>query len=308
MTTAARALDIAEPELPFAAAARLPWQRLLALALSLALMGPLVAVLRDEGLARLRGALPVNPLFWIAFAGFYLALPVSEWVIYRRVWQLPAAGLFALLRKLVSNEMLMGYSGELSFYFYARREAGLANSPFKTIKDVSILSAMTGNVATLVMAAAAFPIWRAWEARLLPSGTAFSFAVLLASSLVLLVLRRQIFSLPAADLRFIGAIHAIRLMATTLLLIAMWSAALPAVPLQVWVGLAALQLVVTRLPLVPNKDIVFAGSALLIVGDHTKIAALMALIASLLVATHILVGLVLVARELTRTEAGAATS
>jgi hypothetical protein len=301
MTIVTGALDAHETHLAFAPDGKLPWQRWLALGLSLALLVALGTVLREEGLARLRGSLPASPVFWLAFAGFYLALPLSEWVIYRRVWKLPPAGFMALLRKLVSNEMLLGYSGELSFYLYARREAGLTASPFKTIKDVSILSAVMGNVATLGMVALAFPVWRTWEARLLPSGTGVSLALLLSLSIVLLALRRQIFSLPAAELRFIASVHGFRIVATTLLLMTMWRAALPAAPLTLWLGLAALQLVVTRLPLVPNKDIVFAGSALLILGEHNAVGALMTLVASLLVATHLIVGLSLLARDLIHT-------
>ncbi|MFH7168800.1 hypothetical protein, partial [Klebsiella pneumoniae] len=31
---------------------------------------------------------PRSPLFWLLFAAGYLALPASEWVIYRRLWNL----------------------------------------------------------------------------------------------------------------------------------------------------------------------------------------------------------------------------
>jgi hypothetical protein len=271
--------------------ARLPWQRLLAILLSLALLVSLGMVLREEGVARLRGALPTAPIFWLAFGAYYLALPTSEWIIYRRLWQIPGSAFAALLRKLVSNEMLLGYSGELSFYLYARRKGFVAASPFGAIKDVSIMSAMAGNIATLAMVAMAWPIWRHWRPGALPSGSAESFLLLVAACALLLVLRRRIFSLAPTQLRFIGTVHLTRVSLTTLLLGILWTAALPSVPVTTWIALAALHLVVTRLPLVPNKDIVFAGAAMWMVGAETSIGTLMALIASLLVATHLVVGL-----------------
>ena len=284
--------------LPRPEAARLPWQRLLAILLSLALLVSLGIVLREEGFSRLRGALPTSPIFWLAFAAYYLALPTSEWVIYRRLWQIPGSAFAALLRKLVSNEMLLGYSGELSFYLYARRKGFLAASPFGAIKDVSIMSAMAGNLATLAMVALAWPIWRHWRPGALPSGSIESFTLLLAACGLLLVLRRRIFSLPSIDLRAIGAVHLSRVSLTTLLLGVLWTAALPSVPVATWIALAALHLVVTRLPLVPNKDIVFAGAAMWMVGAQTSIGTLMTLIASMLVATHLIVGLTILLGDL----------
>jgi hypothetical protein len=83
--------------------------------------------------------------------------PVSEWVIYRHLWRIPFSGLGALLRKLVSNELLLGYLGEVQFYAWARARLNMVAAPFGAIKDVTILSALTGNIVTLVMLAGA---WR----------------------------------------------------------------------------------------------------------------------------------------------------
>lgn len=274
------------------------WRRLAGLGLSAALLVALVLSLRDGGAVRLRQAVPTAPGFWLAFALYYAALPGSEWVIYRRLWGLPASGFAALLRKLVSNEILLGYSGELSFYLYARRRAALKASPFHAIKDVSILSALAGNLATIALAALAWPIWQSWRPGLLPSGTAASLAGLGLVSVLLFLLRRRLFSLPAPELCFVAGVHLARVAATTLLMALMWQAALPDVPVALWIALAALQLVVTRLPFVPNKDVVFAGVALLVVGAHSPVGTLLELIASLLVATHLAVAAGLIAFDL----------
>ena len=80
--------------------------------------------------------------------------------------------------------------------------------------------------------------------------------------MVVLAFKSRIFSLPAPQLRMIFSVHAMRLMTTTILSGVMWPTALPEVPLVWLVLLATLQLLVTRLPFVPNKDLVFASLAI----------------------------------------------
>jgi hypothetical protein len=63
------------------------------------------------------------------------------------------------------------------------------------------------------------------------------------------------------------------------------------------VMLATLRLLVSRLPLIPNKELVFAGLALFLIGRNAAAADAMALMAGLFVATHMIVGVVLGAGE-----------
>ena len=58
----------------------------------------------------------------------------------------------------------------------------------------------------------------------------------------------------------------------------MWHLAMPAVALSWWLLLATMRMLLSRLPFVPNKDIVFAGIAVLLVGHDLEIAALMIVI------------------------------
>jgi hypothetical protein len=58
--------------------------------------------------------------------------------------------------------------------------------------------------------------------------------------------------------------------------------------------LATLQLLVSRLPLVPNKDLVFATLTAFLIGHDSEVSALMAMIATLTLATHLLAGGLLV--------------
>ena len=70
----------------------------------------------------------------------------------------------------------------------------------------------------------------------------------------------------------------------------MWHAVLPAVAITLWLVLATLRMLLSRLPLMPNKDVVFAGLTVLLLGKGADVAALMALMAVLLLIAHLLVG------------------
>jgi hypothetical protein len=277
------------------------WQRRLSGAISLALFATILWKLRDFGFRAAIETLPEKPLFWIAFTGYYLALPSSEWLIFRRLWNLPAAGFAALLRKLVSNEVLFGYSGEVYFYAWARRHARLVAAPFGAIKDVSVLSALAGNLITLVMVGFAWPLVGKVAPQFHPHAVFLSAAAIIAMSMALLAFKSRIFSLGWTDLRMIFGVHMVRLLATTWLSGVMWHTALPEVPLVWLLVLATLQLLVTRLPFVPNKDMVFASLAIFMIGHDSQVAALIAIIAGLILAVHLTIGGLLVLADLFET-------
>ena len=111
------------PALPELEVRGFKWQGGLSGLLSLAFVVTIIWKIRDFGFSHAFDTLPASLVFWLAFTGYYLALPSSEWLIFRRLWGLPVAGYVALLRKMVSNEVLLGYSGEAYFYTWARKHA-----------------------------------------------------------------------------------------------------------------------------------------------------------------------------------------
>jgi hypothetical protein len=256
--------------------------------------------LRRTDLAGLLNLLPRHPVFWLCFAGYYLAVPISEWMIFRRLWRLPAEGFGALLRKMICNEILLGYLGEVYFYAWARRNAHITTAPFAVIKDVAVLSALVGNLVTLVMVVVAAPLLGALH--LGTDGLAFvaSAVVVLLSSLAMLLLRKRLFALPRPKLWFVGLAHLARIAAMTLLAAVMWHLLLPSVGLSWWLLLGTLRQLLSRLPFLPNKEVVFAGLASFLVGSETQIVAAMTLIASLVVGMHLLLGAGLGVAELAR--------
>ena len=262
--------------------------------LSVAMLVAILHNARDVDLTELL-RLPAHPLFWVCLVLSYLATPVSEWIIYRRLWKIPADGLVALLKKQVSNELLMGYLGDAQFYLWARRRTDMTGTPFAAVKDVSILSAMAGNAATLLLLVLGWPYLSAAHAGVGTRTIVISVGVMLASSLLVFLFRRKLFSLPRPTLWFVTGIHMARIGFGLAVMAAAWQLLLPHLPLSWLLLLAMLRMLISRLPLVPNKDVMFAGVTLLLLGSTIGIGEATTKIALLTLAGHIGVGLVILA-------------
>lgn len=277
-------------------------------AISLGIFAAVLFQLRHLHMIDVVRMVPRAPGFWLLFAAYYLATPATDYLIFNRLWGLPpAAGFGALTRKFVGNEILLGYIGELHFYSWARARLRMVAAPFGAVKDVAILSALVGNGVTLAMLLVAYPYLGALHLGLAPRTLTLSVAVMLGTSAAMLLLRQRLFTLPPAELGFVALAQLGRVVVTTLLPAALWHLALPQVAMGWWLLLAAVRVLVSRLPLLPNKDIVFAGIAAWLVGHNIGITDLMTMMASLLLATHIAVGAGLVIAEFaTRQEPEAA--
>ena len=274
------------------------WLHWLGLAIPITVLVAVVLQIRTLNLGEVEALLPVSAAFWLTFALYYAAPIVSEWAIFRRLWRIPPSGLVALTRKHIGNEVLLGYGGDVYFYIWARRRSQMVGAPFGAIKDVAILSAVVGNAATLAMMALAYPFLGELQWGL--DGTAFylSTFMLVATSLAALLFRRRLFSLPAGELRFVVGVHTLRILVTTALTGLMWHLVLPEVQLGWWVLLAALRLLLSRLPFLPDKDLAFAGLAVMAIGHDSEIAAVLTIVGTLVMATHVLLGLLLMGGEL----------
>ena len=269
-------------------AVRSRWPTLLAAAFTLAMIAGLAHELLDRGLAGLTRSTPTHPLFYLCFALLYLSPPTGDWLIFRRLWGIPLDGMAALIKKRIANEVVFGYSGEAYFYAWARARTTLVAAPFGAVKDVSILSAIAGNAITLAMMAVALPLARGL---LTPDELRTGFwstVVLCGTSVPFLLFSKRVFSLPRRALWEVFGIHCARLVAGSTLIALAWHFALPAVSVGMWLFLAAGRLLVSRLPLVPNKDLLFANFAILLIGQDRALSELVAFTAALTLIAHVL--------------------
>lgn len=276
----------AEPAVPTSR-----WPAVLGGVLTVAMVIGLGRELLQSGLTGLLQQVPANPVYYFAFAGLYLASPLGDYVIFRHLWGVPRAALWALIRKRIANEVVLGYSGDAYFYAWAKKHSarlGLT-APFGTVKDVTILSAVAGNAFTLLMIAGTLPfayrVMSTTQAHLL----ALLALVTCATSLPFLIFRKRVFTLRWPQLRWVFLAHLVRLVAGTVFVAATWATALPGVALGIWLLLAAARLLVSRVPFVPNKDLLFANIAILLIGNNDALRTTIAFTAALTLAVHVAV-------------------
>ncbi len=266
------------------------WPMIIAGVLSLAMIAGLAKQLLGSGLNGLSHAAPDNWLYYIAFALMYVSPPLGDYIIFRRLWKIPLEGLGALIKKRIANEAVVGYSGEAYFYAWARTRATIVAAPFGAVKDVTILSAIAGNVMTLVMTAMALPFAIESLPERYYAGLAIGIPVVIAMCLPFLLFSRRVFSLDRKTLWWIFMIHSLRLSAGCLLIAFAWHFGLPGIGIGLWLVLSATRMLVSRLPFV-NKDLVFTTVTTAILAgqgaSYTDLANLIAFTTALTLIVHV---------------------
>lgn len=263
------------------------WPMVLGGALTVLMIAGLVHELLGSGLVGLGRAVPVTPWFYLAFALFYLGPPTFDYVIFRRLWGIPLSGMIALHKKRISNEVLFGYSGEAYFYAWARQRTKMVAAPFGAVKDVMILSAIAGNAITLAMTAIALPYGIGLLTPAQANMLIGSIPIVFAMSLPFLLFSKKVFSLPRSTLWWVFSIHCLRIVTGMVFCAFAWHFAMPGVSIAMWLLLCTLRMFVSRLPLVPNKDLMFFGVAALIIGQRDELTQLLAFTAAITLITHV---------------------
>jgi hypothetical protein len=289
--------DAGSTGLPAIAAPQRGWAWWLGTGITLAVLVAALVQLKDINLAGVAALVPTSPLFWLVFALGYFSGPMGDFLIFRRLWGIPADGFFALVRKLIGNELVTGYVGDVYFYTWARQRTAMVSAPFGAIKDVAIMSAMASNLVTLVLLGLSFPLLNGLKLGIEVDKLLLSGAFVVGLSSLVLVFRKKLFSLNTRDLRFVASIQLGRVLSYVLLTGLAWHLALPSEGVQMWLVLSAMAMLLSRLPFLPNARIVFAGLAAFLIGHDAEVTRLMAMMAGLTLATHLLIGLPLLARE-----------
>jgi hypothetical protein len=262
------------------------WPAIIGAVVTIAMLVGLGRELFGSGLAGLGRTVPRNPLFYFAFAALYITPPLVDYVIFRRLWNIPLSGFVALIKKRIANDVVMGYSGEAYFYAWARARAHLVAAPFGAVKDVSILSAIAGNMITLAMIAIALPVVRGLIPGEMMRYVYGSLLVIVATSLPFFVFSKRVFSLTRETLWWVFSMQCLRIVAGAALLALAWHFALPGVSIGLWLFLTAGRLLFSRLPLLPNKDLLFANFAILFIGHDHALSELIAFTAAAVLLVH----------------------
>ena len=236
---------------------------------------------------------------WIARPGnigFYLLLvmqfflqPFGDYFVYRGLWGTANTPPMAvILRKRLLNTFMLDYSGEAFFYFWAQARLKLAQGMLvHAIKDSNLLSGGAGLVMVYLMvlallASGGLTIPAALNVHSWIFALAGTVPLILCAGLVLG--HRTLTALSCAQIAATFAIHFTRSLAVLAVEFGLWelSGALPTAV--ACLQFVALRLVVTRLPLVPNKDLIFVGAGIAAAGlanvSVTPVATVLVILAA----------------------------
>ena len=239
----------------------------------------------DIGAAEVIASLPDSAAFYAVFAAMFAALPACEVWIFRILWRLPVRQLApAAVRRRIFSSQVFDYSGEAYAYVWAKRRTAIPGADIlRTLKDNILLSSITSTLFAVVIlglllgtGTVALP-WPGWKPSLFEAAAAVA-----ASAGLSLLLCRRFLSLDQGRATAVFGIHALRLILVHALQLLLWVSADPGVPLESWISLLAVQIVVARIPFIPARDLLFASAGVFLAG-HVEIAS--AVVASVLLTT-----------------------
>ena len=254
----------------------------------------LAVIVKELSLVDVTGAFKdrtLPPVFWLAFLFFFGVSPFIEWMTLRRLWQAPFSGFWAILRKMVYNELLISYLGDAYLFAWIRRELPHVKKPFAAVKDMAIVSAFMGSITTLAAIAIAWPFFPEVSQTGFGTSVSLALALPLASGGAIALFHNKLLSLPRREIVWIGSACGIRVIAQAFAAIVMWWSLLPEVPFTTWIVLAAIRMVSTRLPLVPNKDLAFAAITVALIGSHDAIAPVIVMITTMVLLANVTVAI-----------------
>lgn len=233
---------------------------------------------------------PATPWFYAALVALYFTPPLADFIIYRSLWDIAPSSVSVFLRKRLYNEVLLDYSGEIYLYAWARRTLAPELKAFAVIRDVNVLSGAVSNVATLLIAGAAAAIGFDLLSREDAEWLLLSCAVTGLFTIVVLAFVSKMFTLTRPLILRTSLVHTARLAIVLLLYAGAWSAAMPAVPFTEWLPVLAAQMLLTRLPLLPNRELMMASLAVslapMISATAAETASTFATSAAVMLALH----------------------
>ncbi|MEX0770885.1 MAG: hypothetical protein WD035_09140 [Balneolaceae bacterium] len=213
-------------------------------------------------------SLPKQFWFYFLFIIMYFQLPLFEVLIYRITWTFEALRSIPIfLIKRVYNKDVIGYSGEVYFYVWARSHLSLKDRDiFMTIKDNNIISSIASTIVAVGLLSLFFftdqIVFIEW---VIDHNRAYFFGgtLLVLTLLILFVsFRRFVITMTLDKAYKIFGIQMFRLIFLQCVNVLMYYVVLPDTPLYVWFSLISVEIILSRIPFLPNRDLIFVGMSI----------------------------------------------
>lgn len=235
------------------------------------------------GWDKIVAARPSSWAFYVALAVPFFVQPIADLLLYRNLLGVGRAlPLTIFLRKRYMNTIMLDYSGEVYLFLWARKNLNVRDGLIMhAVKDSSVLSAAAGLVVLWLMALVlvvehvvnipALEVGR-WPLMLIGS-------IPLALGGALFIGNKKLTALTRTQIVTTFSIHLTRAVITLWLEFMIWwlSGALPTAA--DCLKFVALRLLLTRMPFVPSKDIVWVGVGMAAAGTMAvsapKVAAVL---------------------------------
>jgi hypothetical protein len=245
--------------------------------------------LTELGWREIWTARPSNPGFYLLLMLQFFLQPFGDYLVYRNLWgRANTPPMAVILRKRLLNTFMLDYSGEAFFFLWAKGRLKLKPGMLvHGIKDSNLLSGGAGLVMVYLMLLALLGLGGLHIPATLNT---HSWLYVLAGTLplvlcaVLVLGHRKLTVLSLGQMAATFGIHFSRATLVLAVEFGLWqlSGALPSAVASL--QFVALRLVVTRLPLVPNKDLIFVGAGIAAAGvtnvSVTPVATVLVILAA----------------------------
>lgn len=243
--------------------------RVLRFAVMVGVLAYLAFALSRIGWAQVLGSLPTSWAFYLLFALNYACLPLAEILIYQICLRRPLGGhAWPFFVKRAYNFGVFDLSGEAYFGWWAHQKLGIsARAALSAIKDVNLLSGASSNLAT--------PLLLAWFYLLGGEGLKAlgidrhlqglvygSVGVIAIGTLIAGAFQGKFLSTTRRESALILIAHTVRLGLSMVLQAWSWAVVFPNTDFSIWLAFTTAQLVLSRIPFVPNRDLLFLGLSL----------------------------------------------
>lgn len=242
-------------------------------ALTLGIAAYLVYRMSLIGWGEIWQSLPRTPWFYVVFLVIYLSLPVFQALAFGLIWgRTPLSLLPAMLKKRVYDKDVLDRSGDVYVYFWGRANVDHTDRELlHHVKD----NAITSSVASTLVAVGLLVVFLVLGYVPLPDAIARHSWLYGGAGVVALGLlaaagvrfRRTVFLLPARLLGLLFGLHLARVLVQKLLLVVEWKVALPEIALSVWIVFLAVQIITSRIPLLPGRDLIFMAAGIELAGS-----------------------------------------